>query len=114
VMCGDWTQALRGPFDLIVSNPPYIAGHEIASLEPEVVAFDPMMALDGGADGLDPYRRIARDLNRLLARGGAACFEIGWRQAADVRQILAAAGFPDAAILTDSGKRDRVVAIDVA
>lgn len=113
ILCGDWTQALRGPFDLIVSNPPYIAGHEIASLEPEVAAFDPMLALDGGADGLDPYRWIASDLKRLLERGGGACFEIGWRQAADVRAILAGAGFPDATILTDGGKRDRVVAIDV-
>jgi release factor glutamine methyltransferase len=114
VMCGDWTQALRGSFDLIVSNPPYIASDEIAFLETEVAAFDPMLALDGGADGLDPYRRIARDLNRLMARGGGACFEIGWRQAGDVRHILAAAGYPAAAVLTDGGKRDRVVVIDAA
>lgn len=114
VICGDWTQALRGAFDLIVSNPPYIASDEIASLEPEVAAFDPILALDGGADGLEPYRHIARDLNSLLTRGGGACFEIGWRQAGDVRHILAAAGFPDAAILTDGGKRDRVVVIDAA
>jgi release factor glutamine methyltransferase len=114
VICGDWTQALRGPFDLIVSNPPYIASDEIAFLETEVAAFDPMLALDGGPDGLAPYRRIAIDLKRLVARGGGACFEIGWNQAADVGHILADAGFPDAKILNDSGKRDRVVAIDVA
>jgi release factor glutamine methyltransferase len=114
VICGDWTQALCGPFDLIVSNPPYIASEEIASLEPEVTAFDPMLALDGGSDGLDPYRQIACDLRRLLAPGGSACFEIGWTQAADVSHILAAAGFPGAKILTDGGKRDRVVAVDAA
>jgi release factor glutamine methyltransferase len=114
VICGDWTQALRGPFDLIVSNPPYIASEEIASLESEVAAFDPILALDGGADGLGPYRRIASDLKRLLSRGGGACFEIGWRQAADVSNILAVAGFPCAKVLTDGGKRDRVIAIDAA
>jgi release factor glutamine methyltransferase len=114
VICGDWTQALCGAFDLIVSNPPYIARDEIAMLEPEVAAFDPILALDGGTDGLDPYRRIARDLNSLLKRGGSACFEIGWSQAEEVSAILAAAGFPGATILTDGGKRDRVVAIDVA
>ncbi len=114
VIRGDWMQALRGSFDLIVSNPPYIATEEIASLEPEVAAFDPLLALDGGADGLVPYRQIAFDLKRLLARGGGACLEIGWRQAADVRHILAAAGFPGAKILTDAGKRDRVAVIDAA
>jgi release factor glutamine methyltransferase len=111
VICGDWTNALAGAFDLVVSNPPYIAHWEIATLEPEVVDFDPMLALDGGADGLNPYRRIAYDLKRLLRPGGGACFEIGWRQAADVAHIMSEAGFPDAKILTDGARRDRVVAV---
>ena len=112
VICGDWTEALQGQFDLIVSNPPYIAHCEIAALEPEVVTFDPMLALDGGEDGLVPYRRIASNLKRLLRRGGAACFEIGWRQAADVNHILEAEGFSGAKTFTDGGQRDRVVAIE--
>jgi len=111
VICGDWTEALQGHFDLIVSNPPYIARREIAALEPEVAAFDPILALDGGEDGLVPYRRIAPNLKRLLRQGGAACFEIGWRQASDVTFILEAEGFSQAKIFPDGGRRDRVVAI---
>jgi release factor glutamine methyltransferase len=112
VICGDWTRALRGQFDLIVSNPPYISQSELAALDREVIAFDPILALDGGTDGLDPYRWIAPELNRLLRPGGAACLEIGWRQAADVTQILKDAGFREARISTDCGGRDRVVAVD--
>ena len=72
----DYGAALAGPFDLIVSNPPYIAHGDIATLAPEVSAFDPPRALDGGIDGLDGYRAIAADARRLLApkrlaRGGA-------------------------------------------
>ncbi len=59
--------ALRGPFDVIVSNPPYIASAEIAALAPEVRDFDPRRALDGGADGLDFYRAIAAAAPALLA-----------------------------------------------
>jgi release factor glutamine methyltransferase len=114
VIRGDWTAALGGRFDLIVSNPPYISHAEIAALEPEVIAFDPMLALDGGVDGLDPYRRIASDLSRLLRPGGAACFEIGWRQGAEVTAILRAAGFDQARIFRDNGQRDRVVAVEIS
>lgn len=114
VIRGDWTQPLGGAFDLIVSNPPYIAQAEIATLEREVAAFDPILALDGGADGLDPYRLIARELKRLLRSGGAAVFEIGWRQADGVADIFETAGFSGANILKDSGGRDRVVTIEAS
>jgi release factor glutamine methyltransferase len=110
----DWTDSLTGRFDLIVSNPPYISQAEIAALETEVIAFDPILALDGGVDGLDPYRRIAADLSRLLRPGGAACFEIGWRQGSDVTGILRAAGFDEARIFKDNGCRDRVVMIETS
>ena len=63
--------ALRGPFDLIVSNPPYIASGDIAALAPDVRDFDPRLALDGGRDGLDAYRAIAASAPSLLAP--AAC-----------------------------------------
>ncbi len=112
VVCGDWTQAVRGQFDLIVSNPPYIAEWEVMTLEREVVAFDPILALSGGADGLDAYRRIARDLGHLVRRGSIACFEIGWRQAADVTHILSETGLGGAQKFQDCGLRDRVVAIE--
>ncbi len=111
VICGDWTQSLGGAFDLIVSNPPYLARAEIATLEREVVGFDPLLALDGGEDGLAPYRLIARDLKRILRSGGGAAFEIGWRQGADVVNILETAGFSEASIRRDGGGRDRVVAV---
>jgi release factor glutamine methyltransferase len=114
VVRGDWTEALNSRFDLIVSNPPYISHSEIEALEPEVIAFDPLLALDGGVDGLDPYRRISSDLSRLLRPGGAACFEIGWRQGAEVTAILRAAGFGQARIFRDNGKRERVVAIEIS
>ena len=113
VVRGDWTDALSGRFDLIVSNPPYISHSEIAELAPEVIDFDPILALDGGVDGLDPYRRIASDLSRLLRPGGAACFEIGWRQGSDVTEILSARGFDEVRVYKDNGQRDRVVAIEI-
>jgi release factor glutamine methyltransferase len=88
----DMTAALRGPFDLIVSNPPYIASGDIAALAPEVRLFDPRLALDGGADGLDFYRAIAATAPPLLAPDGAVVVEIGIGQAEPVAALFAAAG----------------------
>jgi release factor glutamine methyltransferase len=84
--------ALAGPVDLIVSNPPYIPQEEIADLPPEVCAFDPHLALDGGPDGLDGYRAIAADARRLLAPAGVLVVELGFGQAAGVRSLFEAAG----------------------
>lgn len=75
-------------FDLIVSNPPYIASEEIATLSPEVRDFDPKLALDGGADGLDFYRRIAREAPPFLKTNGKAMLEFGDGQAPDVKKIF--------------------------
>ena len=91
VVC-DLTAALRGPFDLIVSNPPYIASGDIAALAPEVRLFDPRLALDGGADGLHFYRAIAAAAPPLLAPDGAVVVEIGAGQAEPVAALFAAAG----------------------
>jgi release factor glutamine methyltransferase len=75
-------------FDLVVSNPPYIAHHEFAGLQPEVRDHEPRGALDGGADGLAYYRRIAAAVGRFLKPGGRLLLEIGSTQDADVRAIL--------------------------
>jgi release factor glutamine methyltransferase len=93
----DYGAAIEGPIDLIVSNPPYIARHEIATLEPEVRAFDPRSALDGGPDGLDAYRALARDASRLLARDGALVVELGYGQATAVASIFTARGLAPSA-----------------
>ena len=88
----DYAAALSGPFDLIVSNPPYIRSAQIASLDAEVRDHDPRRALDGGIDGLDAYRLIAPEASRLLAPGGALVVEVGHGQSADVQGLMTAAG----------------------
>jgi release factor glutamine methyltransferase len=88
----DYAAALSGPFDLIVSNPPYIRSAHIASLDAEVRDHDPHRALDGGFDGLDAYRLIAPQARRLLTPGGALVMEVGHGQSSDVQELLTAAG----------------------
>jgi len=89
---GDWGRGLVGPFDLIVSNPPYIRDGDIAGLATEVARFEPRRALAGGDDGLDCYRALAPDIARLLTPRGQAVLEIGQGQADEVSAIMAAAG----------------------
>jgi release factor glutamine methyltransferase len=88
----DMAQALRGPFDLIVSNPPYVASDDIAGLDPEVRVYDPRLALDGGRDGLDGYRALAAAAPALLVSGGALVVELGLGQMEPVTALFAAAG----------------------
>jgi release factor glutamine methyltransferase len=88
-----WAQGVDGPFDLVVSNPPYIPADEIAGLHPEVARFEPRGALDGGVDGLDAYRAILADLPRLLAPEGTALLEIGKGQDGPLAPMIRAAGF---------------------
>jgi release factor glutamine methyltransferase len=97
----DMAAALRGPFDLIVSNPPYVASSEIAALAPEVRDFDPRPALDGGADGLDCYRTIAAAAPALLKATGALVVELGAGQASAVSDLLASAGLAPSPARTD-------------
>jgi release factor glutamine methyltransferase len=92
----DYAAALSGPFDLIVSNPPYIRSAQIASLDAEVRDHDPHPALDGGFDGLDAYRLIAPQASRLLTPGGALVMEVGHDQSTDVQGLMAAAGLAPA------------------
>ncbi len=91
-LAGDWGRALNGGFDLVVSNPPYIAETEIDTLAPDVARFDPRSALSGGADGLDAYRVLAPTLPGLLNPGGWAVLEVGDGQAAAIVSCLADAG----------------------
>jgi release factor glutamine methyltransferase len=94
---------LSGSFDLIVSNPPYIPQDEIPGLMPEVSRHEPLMALDGGSDGLDCYRQLAPQIAARLAPGGLALLEVGPGQAANAAAILAAAGLRPAGVKADLG-----------
>lgn len=94
---------VQGRFDLIVSNPPYIARGAIASLDPEVRDFDPRLALDGGADGLDAYRAIAASVPPLLAPGGRLIMELGVGQAPPVTALFEATKFIVLSIRNDLG-----------
>lgn len=109
VLCGNWTDAFFGSFDVIVSNPPYIPSDGIASLDEDVRGHDPVLALDGGDDGLDAYRALAPRLAPRLAEGGLVAFEIGAEQFAGVAAILRAAGFEPMAPVHDLAGRDRAV-----
>jgi release factor glutamine methyltransferase len=88
----DWLDAVSGKFDLILSNPPYLATSEIAGLAKEVAAHDPNLALDGGPDGLEAYRRMAARARDALTEDGRLLVEIGPGQGEDVAAIFARAG----------------------
>jgi release factor glutamine methyltransferase len=92
ILVGAWDDAVDGAFDLIVSNPPYIAAAELEQLVPEIRRFEPRLALDGGSDGLDAYRALAPRLYRRLRLGGHAVLEVGSGQAGPVEAILSGAG----------------------
>lgn len=88
VVCGNWAHALRGSFDVIVSNPPYVARADILHLAPEVRDHDPAVALDGGEDGLTAYREIVPASRDLLAPGGLIALEMGVGQRFAVEELL--------------------------
>ena len=105
----DWFGAVGGQFDLIVSNPPYIAADEMPGLAPEVREWEPRMALTDEADGLEAYRIIAKGAADWLCPGGRLLVEIGPSQGAAVNMLFAKAGFVDNLIVQDLDGRDRVV-----
>lgn len=109
---GSWWQAVPPEltFDVIVSNPPYIASASILGLAPEVRVFDPQAALDGGFDGLDAYRQIAAQAARRLRPGGIFLLEIGATQGEIVAKMVNRAGFSKVEVLRDLAGLDRVVA----
>jgi len=107
----DWTAGLEGDeFDLVVSNPPYIADHVIPTLEPEVKDHEPHLALSGGADGLDHYRILAPEILRVLKPGGRFAVEIGYDQKDAVETLFREAGAVFVQTIRDLSDRDRVVA----
>jgi release factor glutamine methyltransferase len=110
IRVADWTDDLVGPFDLIVSNPPYVRSADIEGLSRAVRDFDPRLALDGGSDGLDAYRAIVPKSAPLLAAEGWLLLEIGAGQAADVLAIATGAGFAECAVHRDIAGLQRVVA----
>ena len=105
----DWCEGVEGLFDLIVSNPPYIAAGEMAGLAPEVRDWEPRLALTPGDDGLAAYRRIAAEAPSRLSPGGRLMVEIGPTQATAVGAMFAAQGLDRIEVLTDFDQRDRVV-----
>jgi release factor glutamine methyltransferase len=105
----DFGAALGGGFDLVVANPPYIATADVATLAREVRNFDPLTALDGGADGLAAYRAIAADARRLLAPGAFLVMEVGAGQSDAVSALTGAAGLAAIAASSDLAGIPRVV-----
>ena len=100
---------MHGKFDLIISNPPYIGENELEGLEPDVIDYDPMIALTPGGDGLAPYRIITGQAQNYLNKNGRVIVEIGHLQGDDVKNLFLNAGFTDVQILQDLDGKDRAI-----
>ncbi|RGI42682.1 peptide chain release factor N(5)-glutamine methyltransferase [Roseburia sp. OM04-10BH] len=110
----DWIRSdlfdnITETFDVIMANPPYIPTGEILSLMPEVRDFEPENALDGGADGLDFYRKIAGQVKDYLNPGGYVYMEIGYDQGEAVSELMRNSGFTEVEVIKDLARNDRVV-----
>jgi len=107
---GDWTTGLSDcNYDVVVSNPPYIASEVIETLEPEVKDHEPRLALDGGPDGLAHYRVLAPEILRVLKPGGLFAMEIGYDQKNAVETLFNTAGAEGVWTIPDLAMHDRVV-----
>jgi len=109
---GSWFDAVdtdAGPFDVIVSNPPYIPSRDVEGLDPEVRDHEPRLALDGGGDGLGAYRVIAGGARERLSGGGLLAVEIGIGQAVEVVRLFETSGFTDIAVRPDLSGIERAV-----
>lgn len=111
ISVSDWVSRVEGMFDLVVSNPPYIARAEMADLAPEVRDWEPESALTDGADGLSCYRAILDGATEVLAPGGRLVMELGAGQAEDVGALAVARGFAPIALIPDLDGRDRVIVL---
>ena len=112
-VAGDWARPLAARFDVIVANPPYVDGEALPALPREVIGFDPRLALDGGDDGLAPYRAIVPELPRLLEPSGIAVLEFGPRQGEAISRMAGAAGM-DTKIRQDLAGRDRCLLLTLS
>lgn len=108
----DWFGAVRGRYDLIVSNPPYLAAAEMADVSPELRDHEPRMALTDEADGLTGYRMLANLGQRFLEPQGRLFAEIGWQQGPEVVVLFQQAGWLNPRLLVDLDGRDRVICAD--
>jgi release factor glutamine methyltransferase len=106
---GDWATDLEQQFDLVVANPPYIRDQELLSLDRDVAHFEPLLALKGGSDGLDPLRRIADRLRNVMRPGAVVIVEIGIAQAAAASRIFVNADLEVLSIANDLGGHERAV-----
>ena len=105
----DWFAAVTGAFDIIVSNPPYIVRSVVGTLDEDVRLYDPILALDGGEDGLDAYRAIATGADDHLRENGLVAYEIGYDQKETVTAIMRENGFARMEAVQDLGGNDRVL-----
>ncbi|MCA3474797.1 MAG: peptide chain release factor N(5)-glutamine methyltransferase [Rhodobacter sp.] len=110
----DWLSAVRGRFDLVVANPPYIAQADMPGLSPEVRLWEPRLALTPGGDGLGACRSILRDVRSVLVPGGRVLLEIGASQGDAVAALCQSAGLQAVTVLQDMDGRDRAVSAVVA
>jgi release factor glutamine methyltransferase len=113
-LVSDWGKAIRGLFDVVVSNPPYIASADIAGLATEVRDHDPRLALDGGPDGLDCHRDIVNDIVRLMGKRARVFLEIGARQEAKLQSLLEQHGLEQIRQYRDLGGLIRVISGEIA
>ena len=110
----DWFETVRGSFDLIISNPPYIGLVEQDEIAAEVIKYDPEIALFAGRDGLEAYKRIIPNLAKFLNPDGLVVLETGASQSNQVKNMMNAVGFIDAKIVKDLSGKDRLVAAKLA
>lgn len=107
----NWADSLTEKFDLIISNPPYIPRNDINNLQPEVKNYDPMLALDGGIDGLDPYRYLAKQIILLLKPKAYAILEFGIGQSESIKDIFVKHGYIIENILLDLAGLERAIIV---
>ena len=111
-LVSNWLSSIYNSYDLIISNPPYIPSDEIITLSKTVKNFDPLISLDGGQDGLECYKEIAQDINRVINKNGRVILEIGYNQAHDVIKIFESKEFKLLKIYNDINGLNRILTFE--